>query len=112
MTKSDLIKIVIAAIAGVLAKEIISWLLRQIKSATPTVKAKFVPWLQKYFGLLDGFLSLIVASYIGYLAFYVSGLPARSHQIFWVAFLMVVAFEELRLSATKIAQWFAQRRKQ
>jgi hypothetical protein len=102
MTKYELIKIVVAALICALAKEMISWLLRRVKLATPTLKAKIVPFLQKYFGLIDGILGLSVALYVGYSAFFISGLnPPRSHQMFGVAFLMCVAFFELKLGVEK-----------
>jgi hypothetical protein len=111
MTKHELIQIVFAALAGALAKEIISWLLGRAKVATPKVKAKIVPFLQKYLSLIDGILGLGVAFYIGYLAFFVSGLnPMRPHQMFGVAFLMCIAFFELKLGVEKIAEWMFRRK--
>ena len=104
MENANWIEIVIIAAVGATAKEIASVFIRHTATQAATLKKKVAKLAAAQWHRIDGGVDILQGLFQGSLSWKVSMGPDRPGQMFFVAFLMVVAAFYLNLGLEKIVE--------
>lgn len=95
---------IIVAIISTVIKESVSALLRYAAKHAPTVKSRIATLVVTRRRLIDGILDLLQSGFQAWFAWFGSGAPEQRHQMFFVAFFMVVAAYYFHSGVEKVAR--------
>jgi hypothetical protein len=104
MENANWIEIVIIAAVGATAKEFVSAFIRHTAKQAATLKKKVAKLAANQWHRIDGGMDILQSLFQGWLSWGISAGPERPGQMFFVAFLMMVAGFYLKLGLEKIVE--------